>query len=273
MCQAIQGMGLSPHLLRAVDFRTTQSILYSATMSGMASILIIQREGNKGVERHAVTVAGIKLAESFTPVASAGIAEQSTQLMGAYVHDDRWGPYVSTLLQKDKHVDRALLRYLARGIVKKAEEWSVTHILIPIHPKIRLSFSGLQEVGIEVAKLIQWYFLQELKLEKPNITLDAAILRGYSYVEELLFEKSGFGAEQLEQFCSEVSLPRYIGRVRVRNPLIGTIDVLVDTTGTVRNLYCSAVVCRAPTAQYAGAIGGFLAKQLKALPRPFGIVV
>jgi hypothetical protein len=268
MCQAIQGMGVSPHLYRAVDFSTAQSIIYSATMSGMASILIIQRK--RGTERHAVTVAGIKLAESFTPVASDGVAEQSTQLMGAYVHDDRLGPYVSTLLQNNRN--RVVLRYLRRGEMKVEEKWLVTHVLIPVHSKIRLSFGGLREVGIEIAKLIQLYSTKKLKLKSPDITLNAAILRGYRYVEELLLDKNGFGAELIEQFCSEVSLPRYVGRVRVQNPLVGTIDVLVDTTGTIRNLHCSAVVCRAPTAQYAGAIGGFLARQLKAFPRPFGIV-
>ncbi|HEY3852960.1 MAG TPA: hypothetical protein VGO67_01045 [Verrucomicrobiae bacterium] len=267
MCQAIQGMGVSPHLHRATDFNTAQNIIYSATMSGMSSILIIQRDG--GTERHAVTVAGIKLAEPFTPVISDGIAEQSAQLTGAYVHDDRWGPYVATLFEKNTNC--ASLRYLPRGVVKVEEKWVVTHILIPVHPKIRLSFGGLQEVGIEVAKLIQWHCVKELKVAVPDVILDGSILRGHAYVEELLFEKNGFGPVEVERFCSEVSLPRYVGCVRARSPLIGTLDVLVDTTGTVRNLHCAAVVSRTPTAQHAKAIGEFLATRLKACPRPFGI--
>jgi hypothetical protein len=270
MCQAIQGMGVAPHLHRAMDFSTAQSILYSATMSGMASILIIKRHGETEMERHAVTVAGIKLSEPFEPHASDEILEQSMQLIGAYVHDDRLGPYVSTSFENSK--DGALLRYLPRGVLKDEERWIVTHILIPVHSKIRLSFGGLREVAMEIAKLIQYYFDREHKIKTPEMTLEATILRGYGYVEELLFEKNGFGAAEVERFCSEVSLPRYVGRVRTRSPLIGTLDVLVDTTGTLRNLHCAAIVCRTPTAQHAKAIGEFLATRLKAYRRPFGIV-
>ena len=271
MCQAIQGMGVSPHLHKAGNFSTAQSIIYSATMSGMASILILQREGEKGKERHAVTTAGIKLKEPFTPVPLEGIAEQSTQLMGAYVHDDRWGPYVSAVFEKEQ--DGAWLRYLPRGVVKEEEKWELTHILIPMHSKIRLSFGGLQEVAMEVAKWIKVYFAVQLKIaDEPEITIDSLILRGYQYVEDILFEKDGFGADNVRQFSSEVSLPRYIGRIRVENPLTGVIDILVDTTGTVRNLYCSAVVCRTPAAKHARAVGDYLAGKFKAHPGAFGFL-
>jgi hypothetical protein len=269
MCQAIQGMGVSPHLHRAVDYKTAQSIIYSATISGMAPILIIDGEGDYKGQRHAVTVAGIKLAAPFTPTPLNGVAEQSTQLLGAYIHDDRLGPYVSTVFENDNGVGK--LRFLRRGVIDKEQLWGVSHILIPMHPKIRLSFASLQEVAMEVAKWIQWYFVKVLKATKPEITVDTSVLRGYQYVEMLLFEKDGPGAESVDQFCSEVSLPRYVGRVCAHSPLTGSIDVLVDSTGTLRNLHCAAVVCRTPTAQHAKAIGEFLATRLKAYPRPFGI--
>lgn len=269
MCQAVQGMGLSPHLHRAVNYRTAQSIIFSATMSGMAPILIIDGTSEYKGQRHAVTVAGVKLADPFTPNPLDGVAEQSTQLVGAYIHDDRLGPYVSTLFENDNGTGR--LRFLLRGVIEKEQVWEVSHILIPMHPKIRLSFGSLQEVALEVAKWIQWFFVKELKASAdPDITVDGVVLRGYQYIEELLFERDGLGAA-VEQFCSEVSLPRYVGRVRTQNPQIGTIDILVDTTGTLRNLHCSAVVCRTPNAPQASAVGEFLTKQFKAFPRVFGI--
>lgn len=267
MCQAIQSIGVSPHLYRAVDYDTARSIIFSATLSGMASILIIQRDGTK--EKHAVAVAGIKLADPFTPTAHKGIADRSTRMAGIYIHDDRWGPYVSTEF-KDV-AGNGQIRFLKRGAIEQGEEWLVTHILIPMHSKIRLSFVGLNEVVMEIVKQIQLFFRTQLHLATPDITFSTSILRGYKYVEELLFEKNEFGPDKVEQFTLKVSLPRYIGLVRVENPLIGIIDVLVDTTGTLRNLHCSAVLCREPKAQHAAAVGNFLTKHFNAFPQPFGI--
>jgi hypothetical protein len=268
MCQAVQGMGVSPQLYRAADYRTAQNIICSATRSGMASILIIQRAGPPA-QRHAVTVAGIKVAEPFSPAFSAGLAEQSGGLLGAYIHDDRWGPYVSTLLENQ--AGQAQLKFLKRGAIQEEEVWQLSHILIPMHVKIRLSFTGLQRAGIEVVKQVKWFFIQNLRLPAPNVVLGGSILRGYQYVEDLLFEEGGLGSNVVEDFSCAVSLPRYVGRIRVESPLIGTIDVLVDTTGTLRNLHCSAVICRKPTAQHAAAVGGFLAKHFGAFPRAFGV--
>jgi hypothetical protein len=268
MCQAIQGLGVSPHLHRAHDFSTAQGIIYSATMSEMACILITQREGKSGTERHAVAVAGLKIADSFSPVASLGVAEDATAMLGAYVHDDRWGPYVSTLFENKG--TNGSLRYLCRGVIKDEENWFVTHVLIPMHAKIRLSFSGLQEVGVEICKLIQWYYLTHLKpTEAPDVRVNTLMLRGYRYVEELLFEDSGFSAASVHAFTAEVSLPRYVGRVRVENPTFGILDILVDTTGTLRNLHCSAVLCRGRSAQHTVFIAEFLATQLRTFQRAF----
>src|SRR5262249_46881336 len=151
----------------------------------------------------------------------------------------------STLFENNQGA--ASLKYLRRGVVKEEEQWELTHILIPMHAKIRLSFGGLQEVGMEVAKWVKLCFAINLKVaDEPEVSLDNVIMRGYRYVEELMLGGNGFGEKNMGQFCAEVSLPRYIGRIRVQNPLTGTIDVLVDTTGTVRNLECVAVVCRTP---------------------------
>jgi len=267
MCQAIQSIGVSPHLYRADDFDAARSIIYSATLSGMASILIIQRDGS--MERHAVAVAGIKLHEPFTPTAYMGIADRAARLMGIYIHDDRWGPYVSTLFEKNA-AGRGQLRFQVRGAIKKEEIWLVTHILIPMHLKIRLSFGGLNEVAMEIVRGTREFFHTQLNLATPDITFSTSIQRGYKYVEELLFEKNGLGPDKVQEFASKVSLPRYIGLVRIENPLIGIIDVLVDTTGTLRNLHCSAVFCRGPKTAQAAAAGNFLAKHFNAFPQAFG---
>lgn len=262
MCQAIQAVGVSPSLYRAASFEIARGILYSATKSGMASILIMQREQHETKERHAVTVAGIKLSESFNPMPVEGVDEQASQLLGTYIHDDRWGPYVTTTFENSN--GQGLLRIGRAERPEEQEEWFVTHILIPMHPKIRLSFIGLREAALEVVKMIQWYFIKRLNLPKPALTFDTAILRGYKYAEDLLFGEDGFAAEEIARFTRKVAMPRYVGVIRIQNPLVGKVEVLIDTTGTPRNLHCSSVVCRKPGARHAHSIRKFLAERFKA---------
>jgi hypothetical protein len=48
----------------------------------------------------------------------------------------------------------------------------------------------------------------------------------------------------LERLCDNIPLSRYVGVVRLTAEDIGSIDVLLDTTSTERNLQCLAVIRR-----------------------------
>ena len=66
------------------------------------------------------------------------------------------------------------------------------------------------------------------------------IFRSTSYMESLLREAGGAGI--VERLCTSVRLSRYIGVIRILAPGLDTLDVLLDTTSTERNLNCLAVL-------------------------------
>jgi hypothetical protein len=257
MCQAIRSLGLSPNLFRAERYDIARGLLFSAGMSGMAPILIL--ETPTGTLSHAVTMAGLKLRKAHKPDMIGGVLdEQASDLVGAYVHDDRYGPYLSITLEGDrKNVSFVKMTIdLPQGQID--ETWALSHILIPMHSKIRLSFQGLRDVGTLIVKALTAQAQATLaKGEKvPSICMDTRIVRSHRYVEELLL--TDLSASETEGFYSSVSLARYIGLIRLDIGSSIRIDILVDTTDTLRNAHCSAVVLRGKSSAYGEQVAQFL---------------
>jgi hypothetical protein len=259
MCQAIRALGLSPNLFRVENFDIARGLLFSTVMSGMAPILIL--ETPDGLLSHAVTAAGVKLRGHHEPELISGILdEQASDLVAVYVHDDRYGPYLSTALERG-HGDASEIEIkLDFGQQKGTERWKLTHILLPMHSKIRLSFQGLRDVGTMIVKaLTAQAQATSVDQELPQICMDTRIIRAHHYVRNLLF--SGATAREIEEFYSRVSLARYVGVVHLRMNADTLIDLLVDTTDTVRNLHCLAVVLRGKQSAYGEQVSRFLASR------------
>jgi hypothetical protein len=86
--------------------------------------------------------------------------------------------------------------------------------------------------------------LDAIGITRGPIQIQTRITRGYRYVEELLMDTPTALVERLRRFFDQVALSRYVGVTNMNVPEIGSIDVLVDTTGTERNANCLAVICR-----------------------------
>jgi hypothetical protein len=254
MCQAIQAVGVSPSLLKVTDYGTAKAYIFSASMSGMAPILILSEKSGRA---HAVTVAGVKVDTQARPEVVKQIANISSSISSIYVHDDRVGPYGKALLE----VDGAKL-HLKLDPEGKPEIWDITHILVAMHPKIRLSFAGLHEAGVTLAKNIQGYFKLELGQETPVAQLETKILRGPRYIEDLMFGVGEVSPGLIEEFCRHTALPRYVGLVRISTEATGAIDVLIDTTGTYKNLHAVAVIARESASAQTAEVVAFLAEEL-----------
>ena len=243
MCQAIQAVGLAPNILRVHDIANARGFLHAAVESGLAPIVILKYGTSNSY--HAVTVAGMKYR---TPPEASLIQDETDDLAGnviaLYVHDDRRGPYLrANLAEKEK---RPMLNIPSRDNETSEELWEMTHILIPIHSKIRLSISGLRHSALEaVASVHQCRELIERQLDSAiplgkTVSFASRFLRTHKYIE-LMMAESGVLSQSIRALCSKVTFPRYVGIVRLAAPYLGTIDLLIDTTSTQRNAHCLGV--------------------------------
>jgi hypothetical protein len=259
MCQGIHALGVSPNLVRIESFRHARSMIFAAAISGIAPILIIRSP--KG-SRHAVSAAGIKVRKNHQATIIAGvnaIDDMSGDLLGVYIHDDRIGPYVRTKFEeqdvKGEKVPCLVIREDRADVC-----WTITHLLMPVHGKIRTGVSQMLRFSTKFARFA-YVYLSALGMAKKPVQMLTRISRAHRYVEELLTDIEEVGSARITEFFQNVQLSRYVGVTSLNHPDAGRFDVLVDSTGTERNSHCLAIVCRgkasAQSANFLSAFGKY----------------
>jgi hypothetical protein len=270
MCQALEALGVSADVYHPAKFSTAKRALSIAIASGFAPLLLLHRIDD--AVGHAVTVAGMQRTLHEQPIAM-GVVEQAASLTDLYIHDDRRGPYLTaSLLQGQASAanwKETRLRMPSHngvaGEVIDEEEWIVSHILIPLHRKIRLSIVDLGELSARIASSVfHWRSalladgqLVEHDLERLTFTYGASIQRSYRYLKAA-FADNAHSFELLERLATNVSLPRYVGLLRFEGAFMGRLDLLVDTTNTMQNTHLLAAVASGPQTDLLPKLGELL---------------
>lgn len=267
MCQAIHALSISPDLLPTPGFEFARGITYAAALSDTTPILII---AHHELGRHAVTVAGIKrrTQHRLTPLGKY-FDDKSGDLKTLYLHDDRIGPYVKAeltrttpslrrewkeSLQVEVGEDEPQLTIEVDG---QREEWRLTHVLTPIHNKVRLSFSQIRRIADDIGRLLRVALMYK-DLPLKRVTFGIRVLRAHTYVKKLLADTKT-NSRRRNRFFATISLSRYVGLIRLEAGKVGPFDALIDTTGTPRNARCLGIVYRGVPDPLNREIGAALA--------------
>jgi hypothetical protein len=236
MCQAVHSSGYAPNLYRADTFDVSRALLYSAVLSGISPVLIIAQ----GDRAHAVAVAGMKVSEPHVHrLIDPLMDDRAGDLAALYVHDDRYGPYLKADIRRRRN--RLHLQIKLRNS-SSVETWTLSHILIPIHPKIRLSFGELRRAAIRLVREIHAHRQSLLAAPGAVTSWDCWITKSHSYVESLILGENRAPESLVARLCTSVPFSRYLGVVRIEAEDLDPIDFLLDTTSTERNLHCLALV-------------------------------
>jgi len=255
MCQAVQSLGYAPNLFRAEKYEVSRWIMFAAVRSGISPVLILRREKLA----HAVAVAGMKLRWPHRPSDPNNVTDElAADLAAVYVHDDRFGPYMRAEIEERAGSLHLRLRSDDQSWEKA---WRLSHILVPMHNKVRLSFSQLRTTALWIAGNFQSRRLN-LGMERVRTEIAAWIERSHSYIESQFEKQNRLPDAALESLCDEIPLSRYVGIVRLTAEDIGAIDVLLDTTSTERNLQCLAVIRREAERPPTTEIARFVAERL-----------
>lgn len=234
MCQALQALKVAPSLLHVDSFQVTRAYVHAALRSGFAPVLVLQARDDQATW-HAVTVVGYRRAETPTPQPGEAY-DLSGDIVALYVHDDRVGPYQR--VDPFEHVGRL---GLAPHYRQSETHWIVHYVLVPLHAKIRVSVSGLREIAIESLDHVARASGGAPAATTLAVTFENWIARPAAYLQALFSSGNDSGAALARQLIARVSMPRYMGVVRLAGPTVGVIDVLIDTTSTMKNLNVLAV--------------------------------
>ena len=173
-------------------------------------------------------------------------------MTGLYVHDDRYGPYLKTTLPERE--ERLLIRYHLNG---ETQDWKLTHILLPLHLKIRFSFGELYEAGLKLLTDEIQPFLTVIGA-RGETNWETKILRSHIYIDSLMrtFEMD----KLVGRLCERVRLSRYLGVIRFESPGLDPFDVVLDTTSTARNLNFLAIVQLGASSPYTRILCEYIAQ-------------
>jgi hypothetical protein len=268
MCQAVQSVQASANVLKVENLTEARGYLHSAISSGFAPVLLLEEIAAKP-RGHAVTVAGMKVRSKHrATMISDRIDDEAGDLESLYINDDRSSPYFRVDLPKRGNKATLSFKFLDDyGQLKRLEKWRLSHILIPMHGKIRLSFAALRELAVEVVDSIvgyRGYYTHDVgAIDVGTIQLRIWIRRAPTYVHHLFYGKQKIQERQRDDFNRRLILSRYVGVVRLTSDRIGILDILFDTTSTKKNPHCLGVVARIPNEYFASALAKFLSIEFK----------
>jgi hypothetical protein len=261
MCQAVQAVGVSPNIFRTDRVDNTRGYIYSAVKSGVAPVLVLKHAGG----HHAVVVVGMKVRLPHALTVISDLADDAAgDVIAFYIHDDRRGPYLRADLQQKE--GRPYLSVPLRGESEEPDVWEITHILAPLHTKIRLSLADLRRSAMHVVatansgrEAIERSFLAS-PIAESLITFECWLMRSHLYLESMFLQASSMSAEKIERFCSNITVARYLGVVRLTSRYFDPIDVLIDTTDTYRNAHCVGIFAQNLSMPLTEVIAGYLSK-------------
>lgn len=247
MCQAVQGLSLAPALYAIKNIEIAQQYLHTCVLSGLPAVLILKTDDY----RHAVALTGSRNSERVPKrELLRGVRDVSSELTSVYVHDDRTGPYLrADVVERDDHI---FLDLDLRG--PDPEPWQFTHLLVPMHHKIRLGFAGLREMASFVASegLGLWEATRESQADGGSpFALQTSIVRSSEYIEQLLTGKPFVEADRVHYLLRTVNFSRYVGVVSLEVVDLGRIDTVLDTTSTSRDVKPLCVIAHRPDKQAA----------------------
>jgi hypothetical protein len=157
-------------------------------------------------------------------------------MVALYVHDDRVGPY-----QRVDFFAKNGALGIASHYGQDPHSWVVRYVLIPLHAKIRVPITGLLDIAIDTLGHITSAFRKRGRLGQLALTFECSIERPDTYLRGILERGGSAGPTIVETLMATVSMSRYVGILHLVATDIGSAQVLIDTTSTMKNLHFLAV--------------------------------
>jgi hypothetical protein len=239
MCEALRSFEFAPELFHVGGepsrFRT---LIHIYLRSGIPVILALRGAG----VGHAVTAVGYRRTRELAaaPFASPTFGAHNLAYDRLYIHDDRIGPYARAKLleipaeevdeldeyDEPKTQRRLRLEFLLPN--RQTHTLAVSSAIVPLYPKLRSSAAELLENAITLIPLVE----SECPSGNSHVDLELSFDRSGSYLSSLYSMR--IDPRRLIGFLRTAALSRYVGVARYLYRGRRFLDVLWDTTDTVR---------------------------------------
>lgn len=148
---------------------------------------------------HAITVSGFKSIVPQPILPQASTSFMSDNIDRIYVHDDQWGPFARVNLLNDHELETP---WTENDSQKRPTV--VTNIVVPVYPKIRISYQDLEVIVVGLDRILTFFFDTQIVADLVwDIKID------YSENYKSTIKKSSLDDQQKVEIL-KVSMPKYI---------------------------------------------------------------
>jgi hypothetical protein len=229
ICNAIHHVGLEPEVL-ILGEGSTMSTAYSYLHMGLPVIAVAEADDkSNGLRLHAITLTGFSLTNDKFSIEE--VPTKGHYIDELYGHDDQVGPfsrmhvnheYACLLSQANENYQNSYVSVTLKTPTKKS--YKLTHFIIPVYKKIRLSFGDNLKWINHLDAFIR-YMLKKLNRDSQNLEWDIHLIQVNEYKKYLR-----------ESFCDEYdslildSLPRFIWRSVLEKNGEKILELIADAT-------------------------------------------
>lgn len=174
---------------------------------------------------HAIAVSGFKqITPSFEPPKKE-ISWLANNIEKFYAHDDQWGPFARLLFNNEQDLETPWT---------EIDEWKrpsrVTNIVLPLYPKIRISYEDIEAAVLGLDRILTLFFG-----EKTIADLVWDIKIRYSQDFKADIRKSTLPNEQRLNLIKE-SMPKYVWQATCYIAGVKVFDFTFDATDVTHGM-------------------------------------
>lgn len=188
-----------PYKIASIHY--LKKILNAYSPIGIPIILVVRVPSGGDHGLHAITVSGFKTNPPQAIAPQATISYLSDNIDRIYVHDDQWGPFARVNLQNDADLETP---WTENDTANPKRPTVVTNIVVPVYPKIRISYQDLEVIVVGLDRILTFFFNNHIVADLVwDIKIDYS--ENYKYA---IKNSSLDDTEKVEILTA--SLPKYI---------------------------------------------------------------
>lgn len=242
ICQAIFNSGLVSEVKkpdyvlreknRVISNSYLRRILRAYSPLGIPIILIIKVPGNSPDASHAITVMGYRMTPLSNKKPRKDIRWLADNIERIYVHDDQWGPFARVSFNGRFELNTPWTQFHPGQLPT-----SVTNIIVPVYPKVRIAYEDILEIVVGLAAILRLLLADSLV---ADLVWDISINYSEEYKQQIRTEKID-AATKLR--LMKESMPKYVW---VASAYIGTekiMDFIFDATHVRKGMIFTEVLC------------------------------
>ena len=237
MCKALTSPALVVELRhpqkpeKALKNLYLKQLIFAYSPIGIPIILGIKVPNRNIYSYHAVAVTGYKQKELIPAHPKSEITWLANSIEKIYIHDDQWGPFARVEFMGGNH----LITNWTRFHPEKLPGFTIA-VIIPVFPKIRLSYDDVEAITIVLNRLLDKAFASIIRFD---FSWEIKVNYGINFKSEL--KKSNLSDTEKEELLYK-SLPRYVWISSCSIGKSKIFDFLFDATDLAKSMFASDIV-------------------------------